>query len=333
MTIEKFKFANFETAERRLYNENKCNIVTLGAGSYIVDATMEYMVEAKAHVLIGKYSSLASDIKFYIGLNHNYRNVSTYPFDNIDGWLPYCVPDVADFNNSQIIVGNDVWVGNGVTFLSGVHIGNGAVIGANSTVAKDIPPYAVAVGNPARVIKYRFSEEVISKLQAIKWWNWSVEQIRTALPFMNNINEFIVRYGTESRQSAKNQTVEEIARLHKDYRFYHFCPDTDTDQPLWKRFMQRYIQSYNINDPVILLLWIDEKLGNVYCVEEIQKMLVQAGEEAPRIMTYSGNKEVMADIVSSMDVIITTKSLLTMDIIDNTTRMDKKIVYADDFGA
>ena len=80
-------------------------------------------------------------------------------------------------NPCQIIIGHDVWIGHGVKILGGVKIGNGAVIGTGAIVAKNIPPYAIAVGNPARVIKYRFDEETIKKLLAVKWWNWDLKKL------------------------------------------------------------------------------------------------------------------------------------------------------------
>lgn len=85
------------------------------------------------------------------------------------------------------IVGNDVWFGQNVTVMPGVHIGDGAIIGANSVVASDIPPYAVAVGNPARVVKKRFDDETISKLLDLKWWDWDIEKIS------DNIEKLISR--------------------------------------------------------------------------------------------------------------------------------------------
>ena len=98
---------------------------------------------------------------------------------------------MAEKNPRQIIIGHDVWIGLGVTIIGGVKIGNGAVIGAGAVVAKDIPPYAIAVGNPARVVKYRFDDETIKKLLAVKWWNWKLEKIADNLPLMNDVEKFL----------------------------------------------------------------------------------------------------------------------------------------------
>ena len=184
--------ATLET--RQFYNGQEC-MITLGSFSYINGVDLRFS-KLHGHALIGNFCSLSWDLVFLIGYNHNYRFVSTYPFR---GWsfnreetnwaeLPYPMPDP---NRYQIIIGSDVWIGRGVTVLGGVKIGNGAVIGANSTVTKDIPPYAIAVGSPARVIKYRFDADMIKKLSAIKWWNWSPEKIRRNIRLLEFPKQFV----------------------------------------------------------------------------------------------------------------------------------------------
>ena len=84
------------------------------------------------------------------------------------------------------VIGNDVWIGQNVTIMPGVHIGDGAIIGADSTVATNIPPYAVAVGNPARVIRMRFDDETIELLERLKWWDLPIEEIDRLIPILTN---------------------------------------------------------------------------------------------------------------------------------------------------
>ena len=92
------------------------------------------------------------------------------------------------FKNTKI--GNDVWIGHGVTIKAGVTIGNGAVIGSNAVVTKDIPPYAIAAGVPAKIINYRFNKETIQLLEKSQWWNLSDEQLKIIAPHVKNPNEF-----------------------------------------------------------------------------------------------------------------------------------------------
>jgi serine acetyltransferase len=93
----------------------------------------------------------------------------------------------------DIVIENDVWIGAKSTIMSGVKISNGAVVGAGSLVSKDVPPYAIVVGNPAKIIKYRFSEEQIQKLLTISWWKWDEQKIKdnAMLMWSNNIDQFI----------------------------------------------------------------------------------------------------------------------------------------------
>ncbi|MCI5188989.1 MAG: antibiotic acetyltransferase, partial [Candidatus Electrothrix sp. AS4_5] len=116
--------------------------------------------------------------------------VTSYQF--IDLWrvwelYPYLKPKT----KGDIRVGHDVWIGTGVIILSGVVIGNGAVIGAGSVVVKDVPPYAIVGGNPAKIIRYRFSPEQIEALQHIAWWDWSEEKIRHHLELIRDVELFI----------------------------------------------------------------------------------------------------------------------------------------------
>ena len=130
---------------------------------------------------IGKFTSISYGVT--IGPpEHNYKRLTMHPFihnakynilrgEDGNSFLPN------DKLAKPLSIGNDVWIGANVTILRGVQIGDGAVIGANSLVNKDIPPYAIAVGNPAKVIKFRFDETIVSKLLGLKWWEWSIEKI------------------------------------------------------------------------------------------------------------------------------------------------------------
>lgn len=128
---------------------------------------------------IGRYCSIADDVTILLGGNHRTDWVTTYPFSAI----PEVWPEAKEItghpqSKGGVVIGNDVWIGFGSTILSGVKIGDGAVIAAKSVVTKDVPPYSIVGGLPAKVIKYRFSDEKIEKLLKIKWWNWREKKIR-----------------------------------------------------------------------------------------------------------------------------------------------------------
>ena len=89
-------------------------------------------------------------------------------------------------NKGDIVIGNDVWIGYEAVIMAGVHVGNGAIIAARAVVTKDVPPYTIVGGVPARPIRKRFDEEIIRKLETLQWWNWSVANIRRCLPYISN---------------------------------------------------------------------------------------------------------------------------------------------------
>ena len=114
------------------------------------------------------------------GGDHDYTRFTNHSFlyDNAGTLRPEGEKPLYDRFKDPVVIGNDVWIGTGAIILRGVTVGDGAVIGAGSVVTKDVPPYAIVAGNPARVIKYRFDEAVIKRIQASKWWEMSDEDIR-----------------------------------------------------------------------------------------------------------------------------------------------------------
>lgn len=130
-------------------------------------------------LIIGKFCQIASGIKIIMnGANHRMNSVTTYPFNIMGNGWEKVTPKLTDLPfKGDTVIGNDVWIGQNVTILPGVHIGDGAIIGANSVVTKDIPAYHIAAGNPCKAIRKRFSEELINYLEEVKWWNWEEEKI------------------------------------------------------------------------------------------------------------------------------------------------------------
>lgn len=130
-------------------------------------------------LIIGKFCAIAKGIEFIMnGANHRMCSVTTYPFNILGHGWEKCMPTLDDLPlKGDTIVGNDVWIGQNVTVMPGVHIGDGAIIAANSVVAKDVPPYTIAGGNPCRILKNRFDDKLIAYLLDLKWWDWSAERI------------------------------------------------------------------------------------------------------------------------------------------------------------
>lgn len=140
---------------------------------------------------IGKFCSIACGAKFiFNAANHSLGSLSTYPFPIFfEEWG--LNPDTASIstawdNKGNITIGNDVWIGYEAVIMSGVTVGDGAVIGTRAVVTKDVPPYTVVGGVPAKPIKKRFSEETVSELLNLKWWDWDKERIRKNISAIKN---------------------------------------------------------------------------------------------------------------------------------------------------
>lgn len=130
-------------------------------------------------LVIGKFCAIAKGIEFVMnGANHRMCSVTTYPFNIMGGGWECATPALEELPlKGDTVVGNDVWIGQNVTVMPGVHIGDGAIIAANSVVAKDIPAYHIAGGNPCRIIRKRFDDALIDYLLELNWWDWPTEKI------------------------------------------------------------------------------------------------------------------------------------------------------------
>ena len=136
-------------------------------------------------LIIGKFCQIAAGVEFVMnGANHQMNCASTFPFYIFEGWNEEA-PKISDLPlKGDTVVGNDVWIGQNATILPGVHIGDGAIIGLNSVVSSNIPPYTIAAGNPARVIRKRFDDELIDLLLKLKWWDKTVNEIQRLIPLL-----------------------------------------------------------------------------------------------------------------------------------------------------
>jgi acetyltransferase-like isoleucine patch superfamily enzyme len=144
-------------------------------------------------VNIGKFCSIATNVVVDSGFNHETKWISTYPFRSAFGFdVPHNAICKGDIN-----IGNDVWICENVLIMSGVTIGDGAVIGANSIVTKNVQPYQIVAGNPARHIKMRFTERRIVSLLKIEWWNWDINKIQenAHLLMSEDLTKFIELHG------------------------------------------------------------------------------------------------------------------------------------------
>lgn len=168
---------------------------SLGLGTYISDNCIIRMTK------IGRFCSIGSSVQMGIGTHPTKVYVSTHPAffstSNERGFT-FAQKDtfeeltyIDDERKYVLSIGNDVWIGSNVIFTDGLHIGDGAIIAAGAVVTKDVPPYAIVGGVPAKIIRYRFTDEEIEKLNSIKWWQWDFDKLKQQSHLFNNINEFL----------------------------------------------------------------------------------------------------------------------------------------------
>ena len=164
--------------------------ITVGDFTYIADSEFESHVTnfypwSKDKLIIGKFCQIAMGVEFIMNdANHQMSAVSTFPFYTLDGW-DMEAPSASDMPfKGNTVIGNDVWIGQNAVILPGVNIGDGAIIGANSVVGSNIAPYTRVAGNPAKVIRKRFDEELIDLMLHFKWWDKSITEINELIPIL-----------------------------------------------------------------------------------------------------------------------------------------------------
>jgi len=165
---------------------------TFGKGSYGDDLSV-YSWNEGTTLKMGAYCSIAVGVKIFLGGGHRVDWVTTYPFSVF--WKSASSITGHPKSKGDVIIGNDVWSGTEAVIMSGVTIGDGAVIGARAVVARDVPPYSIAVGNPARVVKTRFDAKTIDRLLSVKWWDWDESAIEAHMPLLlsGNMDLFLAR--------------------------------------------------------------------------------------------------------------------------------------------
>ena len=173
--------------------------IIVGDFTYIADKDFESHVTHHYDfigdkLIIGKFCQIAAGVEFVMnGANHQMNAVTTFPFYTLEDWnmKPPARSDLP--LKGDTIIGNDVWIGQNAVILPGVRIGDGAIIGANSVVGSDVDPYTIVAGNPARLIRKRFDDEMIALLEKFAWWDKPIEEINSLIPILTSGNLEMVK--------------------------------------------------------------------------------------------------------------------------------------------
>ena len=164
--------------------------IIVGDFTYIADSDFESHVTHHYawngdKLIIGKFCQIAAGVEFVMnGANHQMNAVTTFPFYTLEGWNME-PPAKADLPlKGDTVIGNDVWIGQNAVILPGVHIGDGAIIGASSVVGSNVAPYTIVAGNPARVLRKRFDDELAALLLRFRWWDKKIDEIDALIPIL-----------------------------------------------------------------------------------------------------------------------------------------------------
>ncbi|MBR0225848.1 MAG: CatB-related O-acetyltransferase [Thermoguttaceae bacterium] len=164
--------------------------IVVGDFTYIADSEFESHVThlypwSRDRLVIGKFCQIAAGVEFVMNdANHQMNAVSTFPFYTLEGW-DMEPPSASEMPfKGDTVIDNDVWIGQNATILPGVHVGDGAIVGANSVVGSDVAPYTIVAGNPAKPLRKRFDDELIQILLDLKWWDKSVDEINALIPVL-----------------------------------------------------------------------------------------------------------------------------------------------------
>ena len=290
-------------------------IVTVGEMSYLVSGMVE-SGSSDCSILVGRYTSMAHRIVFLLGMNHDHYALTSYPLQIITGERPSpdCVdPPAYPANRHQILIGSDVWIGADAVLMGGVHIGSGAVIGAGAVVAKDVPPYAVVVGNPARIVRYRFDAETVAALLRIKWWNWRQDEISAHIPqFIHDLPAFIAAFDHPIEEDSMDEGAAAIRRLRAEgYHISYFIPDLEMPEEfsIWTHMINDHLSMYSAADKKALVIALSAAAAEHYrpCLIEITRRISARGQDAPLILMQVTEQPFSIPALQASDCYITTR--------------------------
>jgi virginiamycin A acetyltransferase len=286
------------------------SILCIDVDSYIVDAKLEtsldfHVTDGVHNLQIGKYSSLAEGIVFLMDVDKNYKQVCI-------GAIRAFKEQNHDVKNrmkrkGQIIIQNECWIGNSVTIMGGVTIHNGAIIAAASVVTKDVPPYAIVGGNPARVIKYRFDEQQIQDLQRISWWNWSQDRIKNnAESFHCDVSEFISEHVGEANRELSNVPQLNLHNHHGAQFVYLFIPDFFEAYPIYEKVIGEFATAFNENAEMLIYIKQDDRFEDNKA--KIRNILDTYSEHSCIFTVFTDNVKDERSLFTIADYYITTRA-------------------------
>ncbi len=306
-------------------------LVSFGRQSYILRSVIQHDEAAAGNILVGHFTSIANDNTFLMGNDHPMGALSTYMMDLVDQtddvwneWISSLREREWTAPKCQIMIGHDVWIGRGCTIMGGVRIGNGACVAAGSLVCKDVPPYALVGGVPAKVIRYRFPEETIRKLQQIKWWYWPKEKIKDIVAKVKTPEE-VIRFAQEQEKIPVPQANEQLSDYkRKGYTLFFFRPGDDGSN-LLPHVLEEYHRSFTQKDKTCLIVDITKDTDGYQAMIDEESNRFKQGNLVISILTNPG--VVPLDVLQNIDYLITNRDFHSVILSDYTYDFGVKLLY------
>lgn len=260
--VEPYEITDLREYKIDFPNKGEFPILLIDKGSYIAGANVEtslnFHVEHGCYNLqIGKYCALAEDILFMLDLMHDYQYVSMGAIAEFKDIMPKEDPVQRSRvrRKGQVLIENDVWIGHGATIMGGVTIHSGAVIGAEAVVTKDVPPYAIVAGNPARIVKYRFERDEILRMLDIAWWHWDSDVLKSRYQEMRMpVTEFIRCFEKEAaRKKEEMQARPNPINKNVSGLVYACIADMEKNFPVCPKIIDEFCRKFQSMDGQLVI--------------------------------------------------------------------------------
>ena len=297
-------------------------ILTIGRDSYIEEVIVENVLDDQCvyNVQVGRYSSIAPDVTFIVDMNHDFKRCAQGRIDGVKYKRPHLTK-----RKGQITIMNDCWIGEKVIIMSGVTVGNGAVVAAGSVVTGNVPDYAIVAGNPAKIIGWRFEKEQIEALNTIRWWNWAGQKVaENAKLLYESVEEFIKQHYEGAACELQEIVPVDINPISKENvgeeKILLYIPDFEQQYPTYPKVIDAFVKQYaNTNYELLLYIQEDDILDDKLAL--LDKLFGQYENESCYVNLYIGNIDDMRAIFCQADAYITNRS------IDNIRYMDMARLY------
>ncbi|MBQ7199385.1 MAG: glycosyltransferase [Selenomonadaceae bacterium] len=315
-TLNLGHFYNSDTMPAEVFvgDVDKIHAITLGTESYGEGFIEVDDVDGSVHVLIGRYSSIGEGTNFVIAGKQSLA-VANYRFKNFSSRT--------DELHRQVIIGNDVSIGRGCKIFGGVVIGNGAIVKDDSVVRDNVPPYAIVAGNPARIIKYRFTADIIDKLQKIKWWYWNKDVLETRLSLMEDVKNFAEKFDVPNIPIPANEKL--LSAKRAGIKIYFTLADIKSDNPVWERVLTQYIRNYKKIEKSCLIIGCLDDSAIRKISSRAEALKNEMGLPTVNVIVVNLDEHFHLEFLPIADVFISTRDSISSLCVDYATDFNQVI--------